>query len=517
MSVLMTRRRFQSLLAAAAIGLPAASALGQDKSPAKGGTLRVVLQETASSTLVDPTRAASFAVYFAYELVGSRLVNITEQFEPVPALAESWEPVNGDVSDWRVTLRKGVQFHNGKGLTPQDVIYTLNRHRDPANKSSILVFVAHIDDVTAEGDFAVRIRLKRPDADFPFVLANERLFILPDGFEQFDKPMGTGPFMADGIDPAGVNTYKRNPNYWEGDGKPYLDAVTFFGNQDPIARVSALLAGDVDAAQAISFALAARVAGQPGFDVVSTASGVHNTVAMHLDYPGFDKLEARQAMKYLFDREQLKTNLAGGYAAIGNDHPVPPFSPYYHKELPVRGFDPDRARSLLASSGAKFPDGLTLHSSDAVTPGVAVDLARIFTQGAAQAGLSVQPLRDPVAGYWDNVWLKQPLVIGGWRTRFSTDAMFRLPYYSSSASNETRFNRPQFDTMMDAAVATADEGKRRQIYWDMQEMLYNEGGAVIPLFFNSLDAKSSRLQGLLPTPLGALSGWSLAGAWMDQA
>ncbi|MGX5805577.1 ABC transporter substrate-binding protein [Bradyrhizobium sp. Arg314] len=512
----ISRRMFNISLGASVIAAMSRPGLAQtNPTPLKGGRLKIMLQETASSSLLDPTKVASWSVYFAYATVGERLVGVDSSLNPIPMLAENWEPVNNKVDGWVFKLRRGVEFHNGKSLTAKDVIFSLNRLRDPASQSPLRVLLEHITDIVEDDPYTLRFTLSRPDADFPLLLAQDRFYIFPEGFDTFDKPVGTGPFVADGLNPASVNVYRRYQNYWQ-NGKPYLDEVAFQGNQDAVARVSALLAGDVDAVQAINFTIAKRITETPGFQVVSSPSGVHNVVAMRTDTAPFDRPEVREAMKYLFDRQQLRDRLCAGHAQIGNDHPIPPFTSFYHTELPVRAYDPDRAKSILQKAGLSFPSQV-LHASDAVTPGVAVDLAQIYADGSRQAGISLEPKRDPVTGYWDNVWLKQPLMVSGWGTRFTPDLMLRVAYRSGAKWNETHWSRPNVDAMMDEAVATSDIDRRRDLYWAIQEAIHNDGGAGIPLFFDQLDAVSNKVKGAAPSPLGSLTGSAMADLWLDQS
>ncbi|MGL3111921.1 ABC transporter substrate-binding protein [Bradyrhizobium sp. BR 1432] len=82
---------------------------------------------------------------FAYELVGARLVNVDSHLQPVAALAESREAANGQVNDWIFRLRRGAEFHNGRSVTAQDVIYSVNRLRDPAAQSPLRVLLDHVE------------------------------------------------------------------------------------------------------------------------------------------------------------------------------------------------------------------------------------------------------------------------------------------------------------------------------------------------------------------------------------
>ncbi|WP_162458147.1 ABC transporter substrate-binding protein [Mesorhizobium tianshanense] len=95
-------------------------------------------------------------------------------------LAKNWEPVNNKIDGWVFKLRRGVEFHNGKSLTAKDVVFTLNRLRDPASQSPLRVLLEHISDITENDPHTLRFTLSRPDADFPPLLAQDRFYIFPD-------------------------------------------------------------------------------------------------------------------------------------------------------------------------------------------------------------------------------------------------------------------------------------------------------------------------------------------------
>ena len=94
------------------------------------------------------------------------LVEIDHQGNPIPELAESWE-ASKDAATWTFKLRQGVEFHNGKTMTAEDVIFSINHHRGEDSKSAAKGIVDQIKDIRADGKYRVIFELIGGNADFP--------------------------------------------------------------------------------------------------------------------------------------------------------------------------------------------------------------------------------------------------------------------------------------------------------------------------------------------------------------
>src|SRR5262249_13914405 len=151
------------------------------------------------------------------------LVEISPTFEAVPELAESFESRNGP-AEWVFRLRPGVRFHNGKALTAEDVIYSLNLHRGPDTKSGAKALLKGVAAIAKEDWRTVSFKLSSPNSDFPYVLADYHLVIVPEGTSDFAKGVGTGPYMLESFAPGVRALVKRNPNYWKAD-RGHFDTV----------------------------------------------------------------------------------------------------------------------------------------------------------------------------------------------------------------------------------------------------------------------------------------------------
>ena len=199
----------------------------------------------------------------------------------------------------------------------------------------------------------------------------------------------------------------------------------------------------------------------------------------------------------------LKT-IASGYGSLGSDHPIGPSDPFYNHELPIRPYDPDKAKWHLKQAGM---DSLSvdLSTSEAAGPG-GLDLAVLLQESAKRSGITVNVVKEPADGYWADVWLKKPFMVSFWNGRETTDMMLTLGYSIESGWNESHWNRPEFETKLAEARALLDFDKRREIYWDLQRMLSEEGASVIPIFNDYLDGFSSKVGGAVPDGARATIG-----------
>ncbi|MER9959149.1 peptide ABC transporter substrate-binding protein, partial [Mesorhizobium australicum] len=96
-------------------------------------------------------------------------------------------------------------------------------------------------------------------------------------------------------------------------------------------------------------------------------------------------------------------------------------------------------------------------------------------------------------GYWSNVWMKKPWCMAYWSGRATEDLMFSSGYSKNTSWNETHWTNERFETLLVAARAELDEEKRRAMYWEMQQIVSDDGGAIIPVFASYVAAHSSKV------------------------
>jgi peptide/nickel transport system substrate-binding protein len=160
-------------------------------------------------------------------------------------------------------------------------------------------------------------------------------------------------------------------------------------------------------------------------------------------------------------------------------------------DIEQRAYDPEKAAFHFKQSGHEGP--ILLRTSEAAFPG-AVEAAQLFQQSAAAAGIPIDVRREPDDGYWSEVWNVQPFCASYWGGRPTQDARYMTSYVSNAEWNDTRFKRPEFDEMVRKARAELDEGRRRALYRDMALMIHDEGGAIIPVFNDYVNAAGKHVR-----------------------
>ncbi|MGF6645722.1 ABC transporter substrate-binding protein [Paraburkholderia sp. GAS82] len=494
------------MLATGASGLlaGATSAFAAD-TPKKGGKIRAAYDSSSTADTLDPAKGSAGADYIRFFMFYSGLTQFDSSLTPQPALAESF--TSSDAKVWTIKLRKGVTFHDGKALAPADVVYSLMRHKNPATASKVKSVADQFDEVKASGPDEVQITLTVPNADLPAILATPQLVIVKDGTTDFSTAVGTGPYKLKTFKPGVTTVGTRNDSYWR-PGKPYLDEVELIGIGDDAARVNALLSGDVHLISAVDPRATQRVASTPGYAIKETKSGLYTDLIMRRDNTITGNPDFVEGMKYLFDREQIRTAVFRGYAVIGNDQPIPPGHRYYFAGLPQRPYDPDKAKFHLQKAGAV---GLTLPPIYATSDANgSIEMAEMMQLTAQKIGVNLAVNRVPADGYWSNHWMKHPLGFGSINPRPSADVLFTQFFKSDAPWNESGWKNPQFDQLLITARAETDDAKRKQMYADMQTIVSNRGGIGIPSFISLLDGYDKRLKGLGSIPTGGMMGFSFA-------
>ena len=481
------------------------------QTPRRGGRIRVSGTGTSTADTLDPARQSFSTDYARCNMFYNGLTTLDGSLTPRPALAESWDQQGAKV--WTFKLRRGVEFHDGKPLTAADVVYSLNRHKIAATASRARSLAMPMTEIVATGPNEVRITLDAPNADLPVVLGTFHFQIIKDGTTDFSTAIGTGAFRCKEFQPGVRSISTRNPNYWS-DGKPYLDEIEFIGIADEQARVNALLSGDVQLIGGVDPRSVGRIQRSQGNSVFETKSGYYTNLVMRVDQSPASNADFVLAMKYMFDRQQMRTAVLRNYGVVGNDQPIDPTNRFYFDGLPQRPFDLDRARFHFQRSGI---GGTALPVVCSTAAPNSIDMAQVMQQTGQRIGMNLEVRRVPADGYWSNHWFKHPLGFGAINPRPSADLLLTLFFKSDATWNESGWKNERFDQLVGAARAETDDAKRRQMYADMQVMIHNESGIGIPVFQSMLDGHSSRLRGLGAIPVGNLMGFDFAQhVWLES-
>ena len=263
--------------------------------------------------------------------IQNQLVEVDADGNAVPELAESME-ANDGATEWRFNLRQGVEFHNGKTMTAEDVIASVQHHmgesESPANS-----LLGDVTDIKADGN-AVVFTLSSGNADFPYIMSDYHIAIKPskDGAIDPTDGIGTGAFTMDSFE-AGVRfAGTKNPNFFK-EGRGHFDSVEILSIVDTAARTNALTTGEIDAMDRADLKTVHLLERNSDINVIETVGFLHYTFPMRTDTDPYTNHHLRLAVKYALDREEMVQKILRGHGVVGNDHPISPALKYHAGDI----------------------------------------------------------------------------------------------------------------------------------------------------------------------------------------
>jgi peptide/nickel transport system substrate-binding protein len=423
---------------------------------------------------------------------------------PQPNLIKSWE-ASDDALEWTLYLQEGVEFNNGQPFDADDVIWNFEHWLDPDVGSSM---AARLDFLTPEGiekvdDLTIKLTLDRPYADFPLALYDYPSMIAPEGgwddFYSGDPAdaIGTGPFLMEEFIPDERMVLVRNPNYWrigeDGEALPYLDKVVVTAGWDDAARLAALVGDEADYLTGVGQGIVEDLEANEGIDVIRYDTGWITPIVMRLDLEPFDDVRVRQALRLVQDREKIR-DLVFPDGRVGYDHWIRSDVPEYCPDTDVSGHpqDIEKAKALLAEAG--YPDGLEVEL--ALPDGdFRVDLAQVYKEMAAEAGIDVSINMLPSSAFWDQ-WQEWPFSISGWNGRIPATISPSLALRCGSVESgwgETYYCNPEFEEILDQAESTIDVDKKRELLCEIQRIMQEDAPMLIPFWAVEYGARQSNV------------------------
>jgi len=490
----MSRRQFVGRMTAlGASGIIAPHIIGQAiaDTPVPGGHMRFAIGHGSTADSFDPGKVLNGFLSTCHYSITNTLTEVDTDGQLVPKLAESWESTS-DAKQWTFKLRDGVEFHDGKSLGTDDVIASINHHRGEKSESSAKTMVDPITDIKADGSY-VTVELEGGDADFPYKLSSFNFPIYQanaDGSLNWENHVGVGGYILKDLEPGVRATLERNPNYWQ-DNRAHFDSAELLTIADGLARQTALISGEVDGIDRVDLKTAKRLAQKDGIVVEQVPGKTHYTFPMQTNQAPFDNADVRMALKLAIDRESMLKTVLHGYGSVGNDQPINAAYPFFDGTLEPRVYDPEMAKHYLNKAGLSELS-VDLSTSDAAFSG-AVDAAVLFGEYAKKAGISINVRREPSDGYWSNVWMKKAFCACYWPGYPTPDSILTQAYSSGAPWNDTFWDNPRFNELLLQARSELDPSLRAEMYGEMQRMLRDDGGLILPFFADDVFAISTKV------------------------
>ncbi len=509
----MTRISRRGLLTTgAAAGVLAASGLPLRAQTKRGGRLRAGLNGANTSDSWDGrTHSDLYMIASAQGAVFDSLTEVAADGSLVGELATDWE-ATPDAKTWTFNLRQGVTFHNGKPFGADDVIESLQLHVAEGAKSAAKPIVSAIQEMKKTGEHQVQFTLAAGNADFPYLMSDYHLLMYPAGQieEAIAKGIGTGLYAVTSFEPGVRMTAKRVDSHYKGDDAGFFDEIEYIAINDSTARMNALLTGQVDAINRIDFKTEALLKANPMVRIQEVTGNQHYTFPMLTKVAPFDDVNIRRALKYGINRQELVDKILLGHGLAANDTPIGPANQYFYADMEPLTYDLDKAKFYLKEAGLTELN-IDLNVSNAAFNG-AVDAAQLYQASAKGAGININVVQEPADGYWSNVWLKKPFCASYFSGRATEDWMFATAYETGVPWNDTQWDQPRFQELLLEARATLDTTKRKEMYHEMQQILRDDGGAIIPMFANYVQAVSNKVSS--PETVGNL--WQMDNARMAE-
>ena len=496
-----SRRDVLKLMAVTGVSLATAQNLlatggrAMAMTPKKGGSIRMSSNLHGPDDRLDPVIFTSTIDYTRGRATYNSLTQFNDDLTTRGDLAESYEP-NADASEWTFKLHKGVTFHDGTPFTADDVMYSMNRHMGDDSKSVIKSVLASIQEWKKVGSHEVKCILNTPNADLPALLGVFQAKIIKNGTT--GDGIGTGPYKMDVFEPGVKSEHSRNEDYFrEG---AWLDGMEITAITDPVARVNALIAGDVQLATAIDPNAFRQIESADGVTLLSTPAALQLGICILKNAePGMND-DFVKGMQYIQDRERIVKRILKGKGTLGNDTPVSiAHGPDYCSELPQREFDPDKAKHHFEKSGYK-----TAELFVAPVQAGMEDICLLAQANCAKIGFDLKLKKVPTDGYWGAVWMKEPLNVVSWNMRPTAQSQMAIQFGPGAAWNDTYWNSDRMGELLQAVLSETDAAKRHAMMCEMQTLIHNGSGMVIPAFSNINDGVANNVMGMPKVPLGQL-------------
>lgn len=518
-----TRRLFlrrTGLLGAGMVAFPIltrASAV-RAAAPKRGGTLRYGMNLAPAA--LDPHRWTSAAQDVILGMVYSRLLQLAPNWNSFePDLAEKWS-VSPDGKLYTFTLRPNVRFHDGSMLRAEDIVFSFGRIMDPKTNALLRPMLADVfDRAEAAGPRTVRIVLKRRFSPLLAVLALPTAAMVSKdwvtkGGNLAVALMGTGPMRFISMESNVKITLTRHAQYYE-PGVPYLDGMSCIFITDETARSTALRNGSVDFVDYLPYKDRDILQADPNIRIYSdsVASGVW--AMANVKRPPLDNPMVRQAINWAINRDAVLKAAFFGRGAIMDTVFMPKTLWAYSADTPKYGYDPDRAKSLLAKSGVRMPVDLEILSAPFAAYGPP---SQVLQANLQDVGFNVK-LELPDFAQQLRRFFASDYQIGIWGggPPFADPDFLSVFFDSKGGVGRTTgyVNRP-LEGFLQEARTTLGERRRKALYVQAYKIIVDDGPWFPMVYRAQAEASASYVQGYNRVLGNAWNGIRIAKTWITK-
>jgi peptide/nickel transport system substrate-binding protein len=433
--------------------------------------------------------------------VWESLTFLDNNLNPQPALAEKWTQAADGLS-WTFNIRKNVKFSDGTPLDAKAVVFNIERLLKLAPRTSpffslekgMKVAYGDLKSVEATDDFTVRFNLNAPAPALPAMLANFFSMVqapsaFNDALEFKGLPVATGPYRLTEWKKDQFATLEANPNYWG--TTPKLKTIRLRVIPDANARLAALKAGEVDALTELGSILpeqANALRSDSRFELNEQLVGLTHYLTFNGTKPPFNDVRLRQAVNAALDRDSIVKNILYGYGRAGGPFLTPVHRDWSDSTIKFE-YNLERAKMLFAETGAKPATPILMLISGAQTGMYPYKpVAELLQSQLAKVGFQLE------IKILDGAAFNPALQAGDYNLVISTQGLANgdpdyliSRYLTSKATQNTGrkmgYNNPKVDKLAETAAKELDNGKRREMYRHIQQIVAQEV-PIVPVYYN---------------------------------
>jgi peptide/nickel transport system substrate-binding protein len=504
----------------------------------RGGVLRMYTPDSpASMSIHEEATAISQGPMMG---VFNNLVMFDQQVKQaslgsiVPDLATGWS-WNEDGTELTFPLRQGVNWHDGKPFTANDVVCTwdllLEKSSEKLRLNPRKSSFKNLDRVAANGDGEVTFHLKRPQPAFMMLVATGFAPIYPchvPPAQMRQHPIGTGPFKFVEFKPNEYIKVTRNTDYWKPD-KPYLDGIEYTVIRNPATAVLAFVSGksDMTFPNNLTIPLLKDVQSQMPQAICEVApeGGVNRHLLINRDKPPFENVELRRAMALSLDRKAFIDILSEGQGDIGGVLQPPPgglwgMPPEMLKQLP--GYDPDvrssreQARQIMQKLGYRPDSRLKIKVTTRDLPFYR-DPAVILIDQLKEIYVDAELETVDTTAYFPRIYRKDFIVGLNLQTSGpDPDPTLDVFYGCGSSLNWDGYCNQEVDKLILEQSLEGETDRRKQMVWAIERKLAEDVARPIIFYSRGATCWQPYVKGLTIMVNSIFNGNRREDIWLDK-
>ena len=467
---------------------------------------------------LDPVGPSDNPTLWALHNVHDCLVRVSDDSTYIePDLAELWE-ISDDLLTYTFHLRKGITFHNGKEVTAKDVVFSLERTRDPEQCPYSDMFKP-IEEIVAVDKYTVEIRLSAPYAPiladlamFNAAIIPEEYFLAVGGTQEFGRhPIGAGPFKFEYWKPGEEIMFSKFEDYWR-EGQPKVDKLVYHIMPDATSRSLAVRDGSVDVAVYVPYGEIRVLEADPNVKVSVDTIWRHDFVKINCGIEPFTDVKVRQALNYAVNKQGIIDSVLFGYGEIAPSY-MPPVV-YFNDELDPYPYDPEKAKQLLKEAG--YEEGFKTSILASAGEPMMVSIATILQQNLRDVGIDATIEKVEEGTRWDRLITREYELSTDYYTSDILDDDLLTDFGISYAGNQAYFSdyhNPRVEELYALGRVTLDEGARRDIYYEIQRLAHEDAAQIFLTTTPNPTAMRTNVYGFL-VPANDFYRWEYV--WIEE-